>query len=69
MPKMPSSAEGTAMKARPTTAATPRPMRAATQAPAMLRSGLPAPRFWPAIVAVALISPTDVHVISEKSSV
>ncbi len=69
MPKTPSSAEGIATNARPTTAATPRPMRAATQAPAMLRSGLPAPRFCPAIVAAALIRPTEVQVISENSSV
>jgi hypothetical protein len=44
-------------------------MRAATRTPATARSGLPAPRFWPAIVADAPISAFDVQVMSEKSSV
>ncbi len=44
-------------------------MRDANQTPAITRSGRPAPRFCPAIVAVAPISPTDVQVISENSSV
>ena len=34
-----------------------------------LRSGRPAPRFCPAIAADAPISPTDVHVMNENSSV
>ncbi len=42
-------------------------MRAVAHTPSTARSGRPAPRFWPATVAAAPISPTDVHVISENS--
>ena len=56
-------------KSAPTTAATPRPIRAATCTPWTARSGLPAPRFCPAIAAAAPIRPTEVQVISENSSV
>ena len=69
MPNTASRYRGISRNIAPTTAATPSPMRDATRTPATARSGLPAPRFWPAIVAEAPISPTDVHVMSENSSV
>ena len=69
IPKMPSKYFGIVRNSTPTTAATPRPKREATATPCRARSGLPAPRFWPAIVADAAIRPTEVQVMSEKSSV
>ena len=49
------------------TAAPPNAMRAATCTASFARSGCPAPRFCPATAAAAPMSPTDVHVMSEKS--
>ena len=69
IPNTASRYRGISRNIAPTTAATPSPICEATRTPAIARSGFPAPRFWPAIVADAPISPTDVHVMSEKSSV
>ena len=63
------SASGTARKTAPMSAATPIPIHEATRAPCTDRSGLPAPRFCPAIAAVAPMIPTEVQVTSEKSCV
>ena len=68
-PKMASSGPGISRKSRPTPTATPNAMRELTPTAAQARSGLPAPRFWPTTAAVAPITPTDVKVISENSSV
>ncbi len=67
MPKNASSARGTSRKTNPTEPASSRPIRAVAHTPSTARSGLPAPRFWPATVAAAPISPTEVQVISENS--
>ena len=69
IPKIASSPRGIATKRNPTAEATIRPITDATPADRALRSGNPAPRFWPAIAAVAPIRPTEVQVINEKSSV
>ena len=50
----------------PTARAAARPIPEATRTPWMARAGWPAPRFCPATVAAAPMSPRDVHVISEK---
>ena len=67
MPNSASSVRGTSRKTRPIEPARSRPMRAVAHTPSTARSGRPAPRFWPATVAAAPISPTEVQVISENS--
>ncbi len=69
MPKTPSSTRGTARKSRPTSTATASPIREAARTASVARSGRFAPRLCPTTVAAAPISPTDVHVMSENSSV
>ena len=65
---MPSSCSGISRNIALTQAATPRPIRAAICTARIVRSGWPAPRFWPATAPAAPIRPTDVQVISENSS-
>ena len=69
IPKIARSGRGIAMKSNPTPPATIRPIRDATHVDRALRSGNPAPRSCPAPPRLPPISPTEVHVISEKSSV
>ena len=69
MPKSPRRARGIARNSTPIAAARPSPIPAATWTPCTERSGRCAPRFCPATVAAAPISPTEVHVMNENSSV
>ena len=67
IPNTASSCRGKKRNSEPMIAAPATPNRAATWTAASARSGWRAPRFCPATAAAAPMSPTAVHVMSEKS--